>query len=218
MFLMLLVEFVAFPKKDNAIFAKNKQVAVESSGSIGLYYDSKCRQTYPNETLTSNSRNEWCSNIAKPGEAKPWISYSIPNKAMKLTGFAVRNGCCFYVCCCTDDQNYDATDFCCCRLYSFSLQGSNDNVTWTIIHKVEKTEKFDICMFMTYEFAETKPYTFIKFALDEEYPNCPICVQINQIELYGSTVDSHNMLFGNADDEDDGSVSIIGKIKRNDHE
>ena len=216
MFLLFFIKFVAFPEKRNGILAKSERVNVESSGSIGIYYENKCHITNPNATLTSDSKMDWCSNIAKPGEANPWVSFNIPNKAMSLTGFAVRNGCCYYSCCCIDDDKHLDMDICCCRLYSFSLQGSNDNVTWKTIHKVEKAEKFYLCSFREYEFPQTTPYAYIRFALDESFPNCPSCLQINQIELYGEAVDSLNSFVGK--DEEDESVSIIGKIRKDNHE
>jgi hypothetical protein len=212
--MLFVLEFIAFPKKDNAIlaqFAKTSKIEVESSGSMGYFYDNKCQLTRPNLTLTSNEKQEWCSNIAKSNDAKTWISYSIENKAMKLTGYSVRNGCCYYSCCCTEDSNFIDYD-CCCRLYSFSLQGSNDNRTWKVVHKIEKKKDFYFCKFETYEFSETESFRYIRLVQDEPYPGCIFCMAINQIEFYGKLCDS----FGAADEQDydnDESVSIIGKIR-----
>ena len=208
------MEFVAFPKKADAIFStsieKDKNsVVVESSGSMGLFYSGKCHQTYPNETLISDKKNEWCSNIAVSRDKMPWISYSVVNKKMKLTGYSLRNGCCWHKCCCTDDNS--GNDFCCCELYSFSLQGSNDNVTWKTIHTVEKESRFLFCEFKTYEFPKTEEFRYVRLIQVEEKPNCPICMQINQLELYGDLIDS---AFGGFDaEENDESVSIIGKVR-----
>ena len=155
---------------------------------------------------------DWCSNIVEEkGEEKPWIMYSIKNKGMRLSGYSVRNGCCWHRCCCMDDGHL-IDDFCCCRLYSYSLLGSNDNKTWTFIHKVEKDEKFYDCQFKTYEFEQTSSYTYIRFMLDEEYPGCPRCLQLNQLELYGETTDSY--FSASEQDDNDESVSIIGKVRK----
>jgi hypothetical protein len=206
------VAFVAFPDKSNSIFkqAKNagSKIIIEASGSLGLHYDGKCHQTYPNETIRVDEKMDWCSNlIDKNSNDKPWIMYSMSGKGMRVSGYSVRNGCCWYPCCCVDDEHIlDVA--CCCLLYSFSLQGSNDNVTWTVIQKVEKDKSFGDCQFKTYEFPETDSFTYIRLVLDEEYPGCPRCMQINQLELYGKTTDA---IFNREEDSDE-SVSIIGKI------
>ena len=213
MFYMAMMGFVAFPDKSNAIFkdsfSKGKKIDIEASGSLGLLYDGKCHQTYPNETIHVDEKIDWCSNIVDDKNSpNPWIMYSLNGKGMKLSGYSVRNGCCWYLCCCLDDGRV-ADYSCCCRLYSYSLQGSNDNVTWKVIHRVEKDSVFYDCQFKTYEFPETESFKYIRFALDEEYPGCPRCMQVNQLELYGTTTDD---TFTQEDDNDE-SVSIIGKVK-----
>lgn len=212
------MEFIKFPQKKNSIFASmsdiNNRVNVAASGSIG-YRDSngKCIQTNPNETLHENEDMDWCSNIAKTKnkEDNPWISFQIKNKMMKLNGYSVRSGCCRYICCCLDDRNVDA---CCCELYSFSLQGSNDNKTWKTIHKVEKDPKFWNCKVNTYEFPMTEAYTFVRFVMDDQKSYCERCMALNQIEFYGETIDSLNPNFSDLDNDGEESVSIIGKLRK----
>ena len=222
MFMLLFMEFVAFPDRSDGIIAKHvtsnkaSDINIDVSGSIGYYNNGKCIQTHPNETLFSDKKHDWCSNVAKSKEDRPWIMYNIKNKAMRLTGYAVRNGCCYYDCCCTEDSNI--IDYnCCCRLYSFSLQGSNDNVTWKTIHKVDKERDIYYCEFKNYEIGKkTESFNFIRFMLEEEYPGCPACMQVNQIELYGEEVASS---FISQDMEDnDESVSIIGKVRKQNQE
>ena len=215
------MQFIALPDRKDAILYKiqkdSHSINIQSSGSIGLHYGGKCHQTFPNQTLLGEEKLDWCSNIAPSKEEKdnPWISFSIPNKAFKITGYAVRNGCCRYFCCCLDD-NRDV-DYCCCDLYTFSLHGSNDNVTWKEIHRVEKDSKFYHCQYKTYELeTQTESFRYLKFVQDEEYPGCPKCMQLNQLEFYGSLVDDHYLNDFSENDEGDESVSIIGKIKRND--
>ena len=208
--------FIAFPDRKDSIISENiKDVVVSASGSIGFYMKGKCQQTYPNQTLTNNAYYDWCSNVGKKGEANPWISYYITGKKMKLTGYSIRNGCCRYAeCCCIDDNTkLDSHLYCCCALYSFALQGSNDNQTWKTIHTIEQKKNFYYCKYETYEFPETEFFRFVRFVQLEEYPNCPFCMAINQIEFYGSTTQSFDYL--DNIDENEESVSIIGKIKRN---
>ena len=215
------VAFVAFPESKEALLSNQniESINVESSGSLGLYRDGVCHKTHPNETLISNERFDWCSNIAKVKDDKnynPWIQYSIKGKQMKVYKYSVRNGCCIPGDCCCDDDNGKVIDYfgCCCRLYSYSLQASNDNKTWTVLHKVEKDERFDSCETKTFELkGKSSPYTYFRFVLDEEYPGCIKCMQINQIELYGETIASIYSSFAD-DNDDDESISIIGRVRK----
>ena len=211
------MQFVAFPERKDAAISSNsynnKEVYVESSGSLGLYYGGKCHQTHPNQTLSFDQKLDWCSNIAKSDSSDmPWITYSLKNKAVKATGFALRNGCCWYDCCCSDDDTF-VPDFCCCRLYSFSFQGSNDNKTWVTIFKAEKVQQFYPCMYKTFTFEKTVPFKFLRLHMDEPLPGCPLCMQINEIQIFGETISSFDS-FEEADENEE-SVSIIGKIQRN---
>ena len=213
MLAFILVEFIAFPSRKDSILSQvdQKSVDLAVSGSIGYFYNGKCVQTYPNQTLNNDEKLDWCSNVAKSKDDKPWITYSLQNKAMRLTGYSVRSGCCYYTCCCLDESGL--VDYCCCELYSFSLQGSNDNKTWKVIHKVEKDDRFYICMFKTYEFPMTESFKYVRFVQESERPGCAFCMAINQIEFYGETVDSNSREI--IDSDDDESVSIIGKVGRN---
>lgn len=216
MFLLLaFMEFIALPNRKDALLFGN-QVITSASGSIGAYYDNNCFETYPNQTLLGDKKLDWCSNIGKTDreEDKPWISYSLENKAMKLTGFALRNGCCWYDCCCINNGERIEDLYCCCVLYSFALQGSNDNRTWKTIHKVEKDASFRVCEYKTYEFPLTEAFRLVRLILVEPYPKCRNCMQINQIELYGSTIESFSYSNGEINDNDEESVSIIGKVNR----
>ena len=211
-FISFLLLFISFPDRSDAIIAKNeKNVAVSASGSIGLFYEGKCHLTHPNSTFNEDKKSDWCSNIVTSSTEHPWISYTIKGKNMRIKGYSVRSGCCYFSCCCIDD-NTDV-DYCCCELYSFSLQGSNDNITWNIIHKVEKDKEFWNCKTNTYEFPISQPFKYIRFHMDDKRSYCPNCLSLNQLELYGETIDSYDNSFEN--DENDESVSIIGKIKKN---
>ena len=215
MFIFLIfMEFIAFPERKDAILSlyqsRGENINIEASGSIGIFFNSKCHLTHPNQTLSTKMEEEWCSNIGHANDEKPWLSFNIENKVMQLTAFSLRNGCCKYACCCLNDsQFFDGT--CCCTLYSFSLQGSNDNTTWKVIHKVEKDKSIYPCKTMTFSFPKTESFKFVRLALDEGYPNCPKCLQINQVELYGKLLSSSEIISDY--DESDESVSIIGKVR-----
>lgn len=208
------MEFVAFPERKDSLLSANTKtpnlISVVPSGSIGQRrYDGKCQMTEGNETLSPDEKADWCSNIGTGRSDMPWIMYNLKNKKMRVNGYSIRNGCCYYDCCCIDDntQVYD----CCCDLYSFSLQGSNDKKTWHTIHKVEKDKTIYRCKTVTFDFEMSEAYTFIRVFQDEEYPGCSLCMAINQIDLYGTTVDESNSI---TDDGEDESVSIIGKVDR----
>ena len=208
------MEYIALPNREDAIIAKSGiSPLIDVSGSMGLEYNGKCNPTFPNQTIIGDRKYDWCSNIAEKDEV-PWISYTFPQKAMKLKGYAVRNGCCYYPCCCdpTTGRLYD--DMCCCELYSYSLQGSNDNHTWKVLHSIEKdADLIHYCEYKTYEFPMTEPYRFVRFVLDEERPGCYKCLQLNQLELYGELVQSFSG-YESLDEDNEESISIIGKIKK----
>ena len=213
---LFLINFISFPSRKDSIFSKVdiKDIKTDVVGSSGLYYSSKCHPTYPNETLTENEKTDWCSSIIPKDskDIKPWITFSIKNKAFKVNGYSLRNGCCWYDCCCSlDGAVYDG--ICCCRLYSFSLLGSNDNTTWKLIHRVERDKTFWRCKYMTYEFPETETFRYLKLVQNEPFPGCYFCMQLNQIDFYGELINSDYLLDDGIPDEDE-TISIIGKIKQ----
>ena len=52
--------------------------------------------------------------------------------------------------------------------------------------------------------------------MDEEYPGCPKCIQLNQIELYGKLMKSEYPYLTSYDNEEENeeSISIIGKVRK----
>ena len=207
-----IIAFIAFPDRSDALFKSNTPT-IFASGSIGYRRHNGCQPTLPNQTLIGNEEMDWCSNLARKDDEYPWISYTFPGKVMKLTGYSVRNGCCLPHCCCIPESDEDIDIECCCELYSFSLQGSNDNHTWKVIHQIEEKRDFFFCKFETYEFPKTEGFRFIRFKMDKERPQCPKCLQLNQIELYGEIVSSPFESYYDYDENEE-SVSIIGKIRR----
>ena len=213
MFLLLFIEFIALPDRSDSIISKYYQhgiVDVTSSGSIGQFYENKCHETFPNQTIIEgDDKRDWCSNIAQNANNPPWIEYSLKGKSMKISGYSIRTGCCFYDCCCTSDGSLIGD--CCCLLYTFSLYGSNDNKTWKLIHKVEKDSNYRYCDVRHYTFAQTEQFVFIKFVQDAPYPGCMHCMAINKFELYGDVLNSE---YVNDDIEADETVSIIGRVEK----
>ena len=218
--LLLTLAFTAFPDKTNALLSNkgsDMNLKIEASGSLGFFsYDSVCVPTLPNYTLVADRKYDWCSNLATEEKGMPWVQYHFPHKQMKLTGYALRNGCCDYVsCCCEPETGKDLDYVCCCRLYSFSLLGSNDNKTWVTIHSVEKDSSFLWCQTKEFEFEMTRPFNYIRFRMDQERPGCPKCMQVNQIELYGEIISSpYGYSTLEDEEENEESISIIGKVKK----
>ena len=211
MILLVFLKFVAFPERKDSIFNSDiNTINVDSSGSIGLWDGKKCYQTSPNQSVIFDRKLDWCSNVAKNSTDKPWIEYSLQNKQMKLSGFSIRNGCCYYACCCISNNKF--VDGCCCELYNFHLEGSNDHIVWKDIYRVEKENQLYYCKYKTYEFPLSQPFKYVRLVQDTPTPGCAFCMAINQVEFYGQTVDS---LFSSlSDDDNEESVSIIGKIRR----
>ena len=214
------MELVSFPQRDDAIFEplhENNEVMAFASGSIGFYKDGKCQKTSPNMTLGKDDMLvDWCSNVVKKDEnvnTKPWISYRIKNKRIRANGYAIRSGCCYYGCCCIDDDTF-VDNVCCCSLFSFSLQISDDNKTWKTIHSVEEDQKLLDCTNRVYKFNKVEEFTFVRLMLDKPRPYCENCFALNKFELYGEAIKGNSAYFSDSDDENDESVSIIGKIKK----
>ena len=208
MFSLLFYEIIPFhERKDNILKSNFDDVVVTASGSIGQYYNDSCHQTNPIHAIDDQFRKiDWCSNMNKTNTDYPWLVVSLKSKKMVLTGYAIRSGCCYYDCCCTENGK---RIFCCCDLYSWSLQGSNDNVTWVTIHKVEADKKFYDCANRYYDIVNhNRAFKYIRLIQDQPWPGCNYCICINKMELYGHT---DSMVMDTEDDNED--VSIIGKIK-----
>ena len=205
----LIFAIIPFPERKDNILAKYlSDASVYVSGTMGQYYDGKCHQTVPEHIIDSVQRKtDWCSNMNSSKTDFPWYSVSLKGRSMRISGYSVRAGCCYYGCCCLDDKN--RVYGCCCDLYSWLLQGSNDNMTWVTIHKVEKDTDFYDCKNRTYDVNSADYYQYIRIIQDEAWPGCDLCICINKLELYGTTADKQ---FVDNEDTDD-SISIIGKVR-----
>ena len=218
MFLLFILEFIAFPERSDAMISANRKtddIVVESSGSMGLSYSGKCFHTHPNDTLIQNRESDWCSNlIEKDSNNKIWIQYSLKHSSIRVTGYSLRNGCGYHLCCCLND-NTIIKEYCCCRIYIYSFLGSNDNKTWKTIHKVEKDVRYYPCLYKTFTFNKTEPFKFLRIQADETFPRCPKCLQLNEIEIHGEEV-PFDEIFSEENNEFDESISIIGKVTKGD--
>ena len=208
---LLLSDNVQIARKNSNILAsKNVNYKVSASGSIGQFVNGKCQITHPEHAFDQEERRtDWCSNINKTATDKPWISVSLDKKSAKLNGYSLRSGCCYYSCCCEVDDHIKYE--CCCDLYSWSLQGSHDNKTWKIIHKVEKDDKFYGCVSRNYDIQSDEFFEHFRLMQEMSWPGCNYCIGINKIELYGVTNDAYNTQIDA--DENEESVSIIGKVQ-----
>ena len=175
--IFLVLYFIAFPKSDDSLLssAPPNSLKIESSGQMGLRYNGKCNPTYPNYTITESEKHDFCSNIAKNND-RPWVSYSFPGKELKLTGYSLRNGCCYYYCCCSEETGEIIDYSCCCELYAFSLEGSNDNKTWTKLHQIKDDQDYiSWCQVKTYQLSTTNSYKYVRFVLDDQRHGWPRC-------------------------------------------
>ena len=211
---LFFVKYVAFPNRRDALLRTSENltssdVMVSSSGSMGFYYNDKCHQSFSNMTLNSNKNIDWCSNVAANENDKPWIQLSFKHHK-KISGYSLRNGCCVHYYCCDIETNKVVDYNCCCRLYSFSLLGSNDNNKWEVIHSVKSNKEFYYCKTETFDFGKlTGPFKYIRLVQDQPLPSCQHCMVINQIELYGESAQIED----NDNTDSDETVSIIGKVR-----
>ncbi|EAX93722.1 hypothetical protein TVAG_354610 [Trichomonas vaginalis G3] len=213
---ILVLEIIPFDdKRENILLKARKEgtLVVDASGSIGQYYSSKCNPTYPNMTIRDKDDGfDWCSSVAKDNNHKPWLGFSVKNNKISVTGYSVRAGCCYYGCCCLDDNTF--VRGCCCELYSWSLRGSNDNITWVTIHKVEKDSKMRYCTNRSYDFKPSKFFKYVRLFQDEVPSYCDFCMVVNRFELYGKTETGNAVIFDDETElESDEEISIIGKVK-----
>ena len=209
---LLLYEILPFPERNDNILVKYAEdLKIGVSGTIGQYYEGKCHQTHPEHIVDTETRKtDWCSNINSTKTDYPWYTLALKGKTMRIAGYSIRAGCCYYGCCCVDDNH--KIYGCCCDLYSWSFQVSNDNRTWKTLHKVEKDRKFYDCQNRSFDINSNEYYEYVRIIQDEPWPGCQYCMCINKIEIYGTVED--NGLFNDGEDNDD-AISIIGKVKSN---
>lgn len=205
MFLLLINELIfPFNDKFDGLFKKTyKQniTSIECSGSISIWNRTQKKDilTKPEYAVDPDAEEyEWCSNINRTKNDHPWLLFDFRKKKFSLSGYSMKLGCC-------DEMG------CCCIIYSWSIEGSNDNKTWTKIHQLEKQKDFRDCDSRSWETKST-PFSYIRLIQDEPHPNCWYCIGLARIELYG-ILSGDNIEISDVEAEDE--VSIIGKVYNN---
>ncbi|EAX98683.1 hypothetical protein TVAG_432330 [Trichomonas vaginalis G3] len=189
---------------------------MEVSGSSKQRINGTKQMTKPEYSIYPwDKRYDWCSNYGKSYDEHPYITYYLKSKKMKFNGYFVRCGCCYEGCCCDDENNGYCFD---CCLYSWSLLISDDNKTWTEVHRVDKDNTMKFCNEKTYNLDKTYTAKYVKIIQNEHCPGFPPCISINKFELYGDIIHDDGMIneeeFVSFHDVDE-DVSIIGHISRN---
>lgn len=194
-------------------YYKDNIFVIDASGSSKQKINGTKQMTLPEYSVYPfDKKYDWCSNCIKSYSGHPWIIFSLKSGKIKFDSYFIRTGCCVDGCCCED---YGYCIDCC--LYSWSLQISDDNITWNDVHRVEKDTEMKRCKEKTYKFDKEYTAKFIRLYQNEHCPGRPPCISLNKIEFYGSIVDSDfnkEIEFSN-DELDDDDISIIGHISRN---
>ena len=196
LFLTMLVETI--PKSDfveyDGIFKKNfnNTTMVASASSTWL--------NTPSDVINPDSYYEFCTKYKKE---KQWFAVQFTEKSVKLKSYAIQLGCCYF---------YDS---CCCELYSWVLEGSNDNTTWSVLDKEDKLSDFYYCNSRTFELKKaSQPYSYFRITQTETKPNCDSCIGMMRMEFFGDLVAKGSYRPEISEDAgDDEEVSIIGHVK-----
>lgn len=214
--MILLFSVFSHAQIANGIFSKtfnDNIINIDVSGSSKQDINGSRQMTKPEYAIYPfDKRYDWCSNCFRSYDEHPWITFSLKSKKVKITGYFVRAGCCYTGCCC-DDETYNYCVDCC--MYSWSLQVSDDNKTWTIVHKIEQDYSMKFCKEATYNFDKAYTATYVRLIQDEACPGWPPCLAINRMELLGEVLNDDQ----SADDfvsfhDDDDDVSIIGHLSK----
>lgn len=199
----------------NAILKKayaNNWIEYSVSGSSSQLINGSIKKTKPEYAFDQIDKSyDWCSNCPDTYDEHPFMILSVKNKKMNLQGYYLKAGCCDTSrCCCYETVSYS----CMCCLFSWSFQISEDNSTWTTIHKVEKDYDLRECKEKTFHFSKPYQARYIRLIQDEACPGDPPCIALNKIELIGG-IDGDDSQFGSDYDNDEEDVSIIGHISKN---
>lgn len=205
MFLSILFIKTSFPfnTEFNGIFKNTFHSNITSLETSGNYfcYDESLKEdvlSKPENCVDPDSKLEWCSTYDYSNRLIPFLQMNFKD-SVRISGYSMKLGCCY-------------TSWCCCRIYSWKLEGSNDNSTWEVIHSEEKQKDFKECNERSFEVKSPKFFRMIKLTQTEAYPSCPSCIGLAKFELYGDLDDSNYQLFIDRPEIED-EVSIIGKVK-----
>ncbi|EAY23363.1 hypothetical protein TVAG_070260 [Trichomonas vaginalis G3] len=215
------MEFILFSlsrcTETNGIFKKvfnDKIVVIDASGSSKQFINGSIQLTKPENAIYPFDKDyDWCSNCASNYDDHPFITFSLLKKRFYFNLYYLKAGCCHDECCC-EDALYCVQ----CCLFSWSLQISADNKTWTDVHKIERDYKMRRCNEKTYTLDKSYSAKFIRLIQNEPCPGDPPCIALNKMEIFGeiSNEDGSEIqedFVSYHDDDDD--VSIIGHISKN---
>lgn len=140
---LFLLNFAGKDKSSNILSTlySKKLLQVQACGSSKQIINGSYKITDPYFTVEPwNNNYDWCSTCMKSYSEHPWIMFSVKDSRMVVDSYTIRTGCAgSNLRCCCEDKLY----FCCrCCLYSWSLQISDDNKTWTEVHRVDNDESF----------------------------------------------------------------------------
>ena len=181
-------EFIEY----DGIFHKyyNNTTMIASASSVWL--------NSPSDAINPNSYLEFCTKYL---DREQWFSVVLADKQLLMSSYAIQLGCCnFY-------------DTCCCNLYSWILEGSNDNRTWYIIDKKERVNDFTKCENKEFKIpSNTQKFSHFRFTQKEPQPGCKSCIGLKRMEFFGKLYDFQALI----EDEQylDTEVSIIGHLKK----
>ena len=198
----IFVEIFDYNENFNGVLKhtySKESVAAYASNSRPCYEPKLKRDilTQPENALDPNNEFEWCSRVNKSKMDKPWIMAHFMNNALKISGYSLKAGCC---------SDYG----CCCLIYSWSLYGSNDNETWTLLHNVEANNYLQKCKEQSFQITNNNQfYSMFKLVQEQPEPSCWFCMDIKRIEFYGTL--SHA---SDNEIQDEEEISIIGKITK----
>lgn len=210
--LMILIFLLQLVKSEAKSILKigynDKILRYSASGSSKQRINGSRQMTKPEYAFDQvDKRYDWCSNCGVTDTDFPWITFSLENRRIRLSSYFIKAGCCYDGCCCAE------AGYCVhCCLYSWSLQVSNDNKTWTEAHKVEKDRTLEYCAEKTFTLDKAYDAKYVRLIQTEACPGDPPCIALNKIELYGDILgDSPDDDFVSYHDDDD-DISIIGHI------
>lgn len=206
---------LVYARTTNGILEKlynDNIINVAASGSTHQYINGSKQLTKPEYSIFPwNKSYDWCSNFFKE-DNKPWISINLKNRKIKLNGYFIRVGCCYKRQCCCLENDYCVD----CCLYSWALQISNDNHTWTDVHKVEKDSSMRTCAEKQYKLDKEYEARYVRVIQTDPCPGEFSCIALNRFDILGETINDdnaeENFVSYHDDDED---ISIIGHISRN---
>lgn len=198
------------------IFSKyynDKIINIDTTGSSRQKINGSMQLTKPEYAIYPWKKDyDWCSNCMSSYDQHPWITFSLKNQLITFSGYFMRAGCCYEGGCCYDRRYYYCIK---CCLYSWSLQISDDNKTWTEVHKITKDNEMKECAERTYKLDKEYTTKYVRLLQTENCPDDPPCIALNRFELLGDIhSDNSNDDFISFHDDDD-DVSIIGHISRN---